>query len=241
MKFNVLPSYEDISTYAAELVKQVVEEKNDAILGLATGSSPIGLYKELIKLNKEGEIDFKNVITVNLDEYIGLAGDHHQSYRYFMNDNLFNHVNIDKKNTYVPDGVAKDLNESAKKYEELVKSLGTIDVQILGIGANGHIGFNEPADELVLSTHVTDLTAETIKANARFFETEKDVPTEAITMGLGLIMQAKKIILIASGENKAEAIKALSDDMISTRIPATLLKFHPDVTILLDKEAASLL
>ncbi len=242
MKVNVLPSYGDISSYAAELVRQVVDEKKDAILGLATGSSPIGLYKELIKLNEEGKIDFKNVETVNLDEYIGLNGDHHQSYRYFMNDNLFNHVNIDKKNTYVPNGVAEDLEQSARDYEELVKSLGTIDVQILGIGANGHIGFNEPADELVLSTHVTDLTDETIKANARFFESEKDVPTEAITMGLGLIMQAKKIILIASGEDKAAAIKALlGDDKISTQSPATILKLHPDVTVVLDKEAASLL
>lgn len=244
MKFKelkVFTSYDELSIYAAELVRQVVEEKNDALLGLATGSSPEGLYKELIKLYNEGKIDFKDVKSVNLDEYVGLDGNHEQSYRYFMDHHFFNHVNIDKKNTKVPNGVAEDLDKAAKEYDDMVVSQGKVDVQILGIGPNGHIGFNEPADELKLTTHVADLTETTIQANSRYFESEKDVPTKAVSMGLGLIMSAKKIILIASGKNKAEAIKSLSDDMISTRIPATLLKLHPDVTVLLDEEAASLL
>ena len=241
MNFKVLASYDDIGSYAAELVRQVVEKKNDAVLGLATGSSPESLYKELIKLNKENKIDFKNVKSVNLDEYVGLDGNHEQSYRYFMDEKFFNHINIDKNNTHVPNGVAKDLEKAAKEYDELVNSLGAIDVQILGIGPNGHIGFNEPGDELLLNAHVADLTETTIQANSRYFESEKDVPTKAVTMGLGQIMSAKKIILIASGENKAEAIKSLSDDKITTNIPATILKLHPDVTILLDKDSASLL
>lgn len=239
MKFKVFDSYEELSAYSAELVAGVIREKEDAVLGLATGSTPIGLYEELIKLYDDKNLDFSKVKSINLDEYIGLDGTHNQSYRYFMNLNLFNHINIDKKNTHVPNGVAENLEQSVAEYDELIDSMGGIDVQILGIGPNGHIGFNEPAEQLKLNTHVAELTKETIKANARFFASESDVPTQAVTMGMGPIMKAKKVILIASGENKAWAVKSLVDDVITTSIPATLLKLHPDVTVLLDKKAAS--
>lgn len=241
MKFKVFDSYEELSAYSAELVAGVIREKEDAVLGLATGSSPLGLYEELIKLYDDGNLDFSKIRSINLDEYVGLDGNHDQSYRYFMDINFFNHINIDKKNTFVPNGIAEDLVKGAKEYDELIESLGGVDVQVLGIGPNGHIGFNEPAEQLNLNTHIAELTEETIKANARFFASEKDVPTRAVTMGVGPIMKARKVILIASGENKAWAVKSLVDDMISTTIPATLLKVHPDVTVLLDKSAASLL
>ncbi|MFH5837086.1 glucosamine-6-phosphate deaminase [Proteiniclasticum sp. C24MP] len=241
MNFRVFDSYEEVSAYSAELLAEVISEKEDAVLGLATGSSPVGMYKELIKLHEEGKLDFSKAKSINLDEYVGLDGSHDQSYRYFMNTNLFDHVNMDKKNTFVPDGTTDDLMEGARKYDELIESMGGIDVQVLGIGPNGHIGFNEPADELKMNTHVAELTEETIQANARFFASEKDVPTRAVTMGVGPIMKAKKIILIASGENKAWAVKSLVDDVITTKIPATLLKLHPDVTVVLDKEAAGML
>jgi len=237
----VFNSYEELSAYSAELVAGVVRQKEDAVLGLATGSSPMGLYEELIKLYDDGNLDFSKVKSINLDEYVGLDGTHNQSYRYFMDLNLFNHINIDKNNTHVPNGVAEDLQKGAEEYDELIDSMGGIDVQILGIGPNGHIGFNEPAEQLNLNTHVADLTQETIKANARFFASESDVPTQAVTMGMGPIMKAKKVILIASGENKAWAVKSLTDDVITTLIPATLLKLHSDVTVLLDRGAASLL
>jgi len=241
MNFKVFDTYDEVSVYTAELLAEVVRAKEDAVLGLATGSSPVGMYKELIKLHKDGKLDFSKAKSINLDEYVGLDGNHEQSYRYFMNTNLFDHVNIDKKNTFVPDGTAEDLAKGAQKYDKLIESMGGIDVQVLGIGPNGHIGFNEPAEELKMNTHVADLTEGTIQANARFFESEKDVPTKAVTMGVGPIMKAKKIILIASGENKAWAVKSLTDDVITTMIPATLLKLHPDVTVVLDKEAASML
>lgn len=241
MKFKVFDSYEELSAYSAELVAGVIREKEDAVLGLATGSSPLGLYEELIKLYDDGNLDFSRIRSINLDEYVGLDGTHDQSYRYFMDINFFNHINIDKKNTFVPNGIAEDLEKGAKEYDELIESLGGVDVQVLGIGPNGHIGFNEPAEQLNLNTHIAELTEETIKANARFFASEKDVPTRAVTMGVGPIMKARKVILIASGENKAWAVKSLVDDLISTTIPATLLKVHPDVTVLLDKAAASLL
>lgn len=241
MNFYVFNTYEEVSAYAAKIVSDVIKAKKDTILGLATGSSPIGLYKELVSMYEREELDFSAVKSVNLDEYVGLSGEHNQSYKYFMNCNLFDHINIDKNNTFIPNGIDKNLEESAKKYDHLLEELGYADVQILGIGANGHIGFNEPAEKLELSTHVTDLKIETIKANARFFESEADVPKKAVTMGIGAILKAKKIILIASGENKASVVHSLEDDFISTNIPATLLKLHPDVSVILDSAAASLL
>jgi glucosamine-6-phosphate deaminase len=238
---KVFENYDELSAQAAEMFKEVLNTTENPVLGLATGSSPEGLYKALVEMHKNKELDFSNVSTVNLDEYVGLSGDHDQSYRYFMNTHLFDHVNIDKAKTFVPNGLAQDLEQEGKDYDQRIKDLGGVDLQVLGIGSNGHIGFNEPAEKLVLGTHVEDLTESTIEANSRFFETRDDVPKRAISMGLGTILDAKKIILVASGKSKAEAIASLVDEYITTQVPATLLKLHPDVTVLVDKEAASLL
>ena len=187
------------------------------------------------------ELDFSKITTVNLDEYIGLNPEHSQSYRYFMNDNLFNHINIDVANTFVPNGLAKDLEVECKEYDKRIIELGGIDIQLLGVGNNGHIAFNEPDEHLSAGTHVISLTENTIEANARFFENIDDVPRTAITMGVGGIMKAKKIILIASGESKAEAIKGLFSGKITTENPASMLQMHRDVTVIVDKEAAKLI
>ena len=241
MKLIIEKDYEGISKRAAKEISKVINNKEHSILGLATGSSPIGLYEELIKLNEEKKVDFSKVTTINLDEYIGISNNHPQSYRYFMNNTLFNHINIDKNNTYVPNGNAEDMKAECIGYDKNIRDLGGIDVQLLGIGGNGHIAFNEPDEELVLGTHVTGLTESTIKANSRFFDSIDEVPKKAITMGLGEIMKAKSIILIASGEGKAEAIAKLFSGKITTKSPATLLAVHSDVTVIIDEQAASLL
>lgn len=241
MKVIVTKNYDELSKVAANEMASVVKNNPKAILGLATGGSPIGMYKELIRMNKEGEIDFSNVTTVNLDEYVGLSGDHPQSYRYFMNENLFNHINIDKKNTYVPNGLAKNIEEECKNYDNKIANLGGTDVQLLGIGNNGHIAFNEPDEDLISGTHLTNLTQDTIEANARFFDSIDEVPKTALTMGLGGIMKSKKIIVIASGESKAEAVKAMVNGKISTKMPASMLQMHRDVVVIVDEAAAKLL
>lgn len=241
MNVIITKNYEELSKVAAKEMAEVIKNNPSAILGLATGGSPIGMYKELIRMNKDGEIDFSTVTTVNLDEYVGLSGEHPQSYRYFMNDNLFNHINIDKKNTYVPNGLAKDVEEECKNYDSKIAQLGGTDVQLLGIGNNGHIAFNEPDEALVSGTHLTNLTEDTIKANARFFDSIDEVPKTALTMGLGGIMKSKKIIVIASGESKAEAVKAMVNGKISTNMPASMLQMHRDVVVIVDEEAAKLL
>jgi len=241
MKLIIEKDYEGISKRAAKEISKVINNKEHSILGLATGSSPIGLYEELIKLNEEKKVDFSKVTTINLDEYIGISNNHPQSYRYFMNNTLFNHINIDKNNTYVPNGNAEDMKAECIGYDKNIRDLGGIDVQLLGIGGNGHIAFNEPDEELVLGPHVTGLTESTIKANSRFFDSIDEVPKKAITMGLGEIMKAKSIILIASGEGKAEAIAKLFSGKITTKSPATLLAVHNDVTVIIDEQAASLL
>lgn len=229
----------EASLKAANMIKELIKEKKDAVLGLATGSTPIETYKNLVDMYEKKELSFKDVKTVNLDEYIGLSGDHDQSYRYFMNDNLFNHVDINKSNTHVPDGMVTDLDAHADEYEKLIDSLGGQDLQILGIGVNGHVGFNEPNDKLELNTHVEELTESTIEANKRFFVSIDDVPRKAISMGMGSIFKAKKILVLAFGEAKADVIAALSDSKITTQIPVTLLKLHPDVTVIVDEKAAS--
>lgn len=239
--FKVFDNYDELSAYGAELFKQVLDNTENPVLGLATGSSPVGMYKELVEMNKNHDVDFSNVTSVNLDEYVGLPGDHDQSYRYFMDQHLFDHVNIDKTKTFVPNGLAKDLEQECKEYDQRIRDLGYADLQVLGIGPNGHIGFNEPADKLTIETHVADLLDSTIEANARFFESKEDVPKQAISMGLEAILNAKKILLIASGTSKAEAVASLVDAYVTTQVPATLLKLHPDVTVLLDKDAASLM
>lgn len=234
LKFN---TYEEMSAAAADIFAKQINIKRDSVLGLATGSTPIGMYQRLVEMNKSGIIDFSEIKSVNLDEYYPISPSNHQSYRYFMNTNLFDHININKKNTHVPDGSAEDPDAECVRYEEVVHSLGGIDIQILGIGQNGHIGFNEPEDKLYLTTHKTALTESTLEANARFFSEDEVMPNSALTMGMGTIFSAKKIILLVSGKSKREVFKQLLTDRISTSCPVTLLKLHPNVTVLCDSEA----
>ncbi len=222
------------------IAAQVILKPN-AVLGLATGSTPIGTYKELITKNKNGEVDFSQIKTVNLDEYVGLPADNDQSYRYFMNHNLFDHVNIDKENTNVPNGLAADPAAECERYNQLIDSLGGIDLQLLGIGHNGHIGFNEPSDAFACGTHHVALDAKTVEANARFFASADEVPKTAITMGIKNIMNAKKILLVATGKDKAEIIYKVATGKIQPSVPATILQLHQDVTIIADQEALSIL
>lgn len=240
MKIVVVDNYDEMSKVAAEELASVINNKPEAVLGLATGGTPVGMYKELIKMYNEKKLDFSKVTSVNLDEYVGLSGDHDQSYRYFMNTNIFNHVNIRKDHTFVPNGLAEDMKEECSNYDKRIEELGGIDAQILGIGNNGHIGFNEPSDELSLGTNLTDLQESTIEANARYFASKEEVPTQALTMGLGAIMKAKKIIILASGEAKAEIIDKVINGKITTQIPATMLHMHSNVILIVDKEAAKL-
>ena len=241
MKIIVTENYEEMSRVAADLFAEVLREKPDGVLGLATGDTPIGMYQNLIAMYKEGALDFSKATSVNLDEYYPITPDNDQSYRYFMNHQLFDHVNIDKARTFVPDGTAKDPDAFCRAYEAKIDELGGVDVQVLGIGRNGHIGFNEPDDELIPGTHLTKLTDSTIEANARFFASEEDVPKHALTMGVESVFKARRILLMASGANKAEAVRAMLQGNLSTHCPASLLKLHPDVTLICDKAAYSLM
>lgn len=241
MKVVIVENYKEMSKKAADMIKETVKENPEAVLGLATGSTPEGLYNELIDMNKKGEVDFSNVTTVNLDEYIGLDGNNTQSYRYFMNNKLFDHINVNKERTFVPNGMAENIEEEGKNYDKKIDELGGIDVQILGIGVNGHIAFNEPDDVLTAGTHKTKLTKSTIEANSRFFDTIEEVPTEAITMGLGQILKSKKIILLVKGINKAEVVRELLQGVITTKNPSTMLNMHRDVTIIMEKEVYELI
>lgn len=235
MKLIVCKNYEEMSEVAANILADVMKANPACVLGLATGSTPVGMYKKLIEKNAAGEIDFSAVTTVNLDEYYPISPDNDQSYRYFMNENLFNHVNIDKTRTFVPDGMAADPVAACEAYEETVAAVGAADIQVLGIGQNGHIGFNEPAEALEVKTHVTGLTESTIKANARFFATEADVPTKALTMGIGTILGAKKIIILANGAAKHEAVSKMLAGKLDTSCPASMLNLHADVTVICDE------
>ena len=217
---------------AADIFKEAIRTKPDIVLGLATGSTPLTLYEELIRKNKEGEIDFSGVKTINLDEYVGLPGTHEQSYRYFMNDNLFNHININMDNTFVPDGMAKDADAECARYDNIIEKLGGLDLQLLGIGFNGHLGFNEPSDTFSNKTQCIKLTESTVNANARFFSDISEVPKSAITMGMKDIMLAKKIVLLAGAEKKDIIEKALYGE-ITPKVPASVLQMHQDVTIVL--------
>lgn len=232
MKFINVDTYEKLSRQAANIISAQVILKPDSVLGLATGSSPLGTYKQLIKWYEKGDIDFGSVTTVNLDEYVGLDEENTQSYRYFMNKNFFEHINIDIKNTFVPNGCASDLAVEGKRYDEHIAELGGIDLQLLGIGLDGHIGFNEPDKYFVKNTHVVDLHESTIKANSRFFETEDQVPKKAITMGMVSIMQAKKILLIAGGKEKRDILEKAFYGPITPEIPASILQLHPDITVI---------
>ena len=233
MKLIVCKNYDEMSKKAAEIFAEQIKTKPNSVLGLATGSTPIGLYNELAGM----DLDFSKIVSYNLDEYYPISPDNDQSYRYFMDHHLFNYVNIKKENVHIPSGEMKNPAVECKEYDEMVERDGGIDLQLLGIGQNGHIGFNEPGESLYYETHLTDLTENTIQANSRFFASIDDVPKQAITMGLGTIMKAKKILLLASGKNKHEAIAHLLGDRIDPKVPATLLKVHPDVIIICDKAA----
>ena len=235
MKYIEVETYEELSTKAAELIASVVKSKPESVLGLATGSSPLGTYDGLIKTYNNGEVDFSKVTTINLDEYIGLTPDNDQSYRYFMETNLFSKINVRKDFTFVPDGCAKDIKKECKEYDERISALGGIDIQLLGIGLDGHIGFNEPCDVFVKETHLVDLDPSTIEANARFFSSIDDVPKQAVTMGMGGIMGAKKVLLIANGKNKEEIVKKAFFGPITPKVPASVLQLHPDVTVIYSK------
>ena len=241
MRFIVTKDYNDMSRKAANIISAQIINKPNCVLGLATGSTPVGTYKQLVEWYNKGDLDFSEVSTVNLDEYKGLDHDNDQSYYYFMMNNLFKHVNIDLSRTHVPDGTEADPEKACADYEKIVKSYGGIDLQLLGLGHNGHIGFNEPSDDFPKVTHCVDLTESTIKANARFFEKIEDVPTQAYTMGIGTIFKAKRILLIASGKDKAEIVKKAFCGPIVPQVPASILQLHPDVTVVLDEDAASLL
>ncbi len=237
MKTIICKTYEEISRTAAEEIASLVKEAPTCTLGLATGSTPVGMYCELIKKYECGELDLSAVTTFNLDEYYPIAKENDQSYDYFMHKNLFDSVNISPERINIPDGSAADPEAECERYEKKLEKHGAVDLQVLGIGQNGHIGFNEPGDFLHASTHITDLTESTISANARFFDSEDDVPKKALTMGMGTILKAKKILLLANGKSKHAAIAALLDDKITTAIPATLLKTHPNVILICDEEA----
>jgi len=232
-------NYEDMSRKAANILSAQVILKHNCVLGLATGSTVEGIYKQLIMMNQNGDVDFSGVRSVNLDEYVGLAGDHNQSYRCFMDTNLFNQINIHIDNTNVPDGMAADIEAECIRYENLIKELGGIDLQLLGLGHNGHIGFNEPDDYFPLLTHRVQLKESTIKANSRFFENEDQVPREAITMGIKSIMQAKRILLCVSGEAKAEILKKVLSGPVTPEVPGSILQLHPNLTVVADEAALS--
>ena len=232
MKFITVDTYEKLSRQAANVISAQVIMKPNSVLGLATGSSPVGIYRQLIEWYNKGDVDFSETVSVNLDEYVGLTESDVQSYRYFMQENFFNHINIRRENTFVPNGCAADLARECAEYDARIDRLGGIDLQLLGIGLDGHIGFNEPADVFVKNTHVVDLHESTIEANARFFASKADVPTKAITMGMRSIMQAKKILLIANGAKKKDILDKAFFGPITPEVPASILQLHPDVTVI---------
>ena len=239
MKLIRTKNYEELSRKAANIIAAQITLKPDCLLGLATGSSPIGTYDNLVSMYESGNLDFSRVRSVNLDEYMGLGGDNDQSYRYFMNKHLFERVNIDMTNTHVPDGTVLDSEKACAAYNALLAEMGTNDLQVLGIGPNGHIGFNEPDDHFAAETHCVDLTDATIQAHKRFFENEADVPRKAYTMGIGNIMSAKMIVLVANGKNKAKALAAALKGPVTPQCPASILQFHPNAIIIADEDALS--
>ena len=239
MRIFIEKDYDAMSRRMAQIIAAEITHNPACVLGLATGSTPEGAYKYLVDWHKQGCLSFQDVLSVNLDEYVGLAPTHDQSYRYFMQSNLFDHVDIVPENTRVPDGLTKDPAAFCAEYDAYIRSLGYVDLQILGIGRNGHIGFNEPGDCFVKETHVVDLTESTIDANARFFATRDDVPKQAISMGIGAIMGAKRILLVASGEDKAEAVYQTVQGPIGPQCPASVLRLHRDAVLVVDEAAFS--
>jgi len=239
MEVIIKDTYEEMSIEAAKIIRDAVHLKPNLVLGLATGSTPIGTYRELIRMHKAGELDFSKVVTFNLDEYVGLPATHDQSYYYFMHENLFDHINISATNVHVPSGVVRDFGRYCQWYEEEIAKVGGIDLQVLGIGSDGHIGFNEPGSSLASRTRIVTLTEETIRDNSRFFERMEDVPRFAITMGVGTIMEAKHCLLLANGEKKAEPVEALVEGPITSQVTASALQMHPHATVIVDTAAAS--
>ncbi len=239
MDVLIVKDYEGMSERAADIVIRAMREKPDLVLGLATGSTPEGLYRDLIKAHKEDGVDFSPVVSFNLDEYVGLGPDHPQSYRYFMNEKLFDHINIKPENTHVPDGMAESLRRYCAEYENMVDEAGGIDLQVLGVGRDGHVAFNEPGTSLGSRTHVTGLTRETIEDNSRFFDSPDEVPRFAVTMGIGSILDARKCLLLASGANKADAVRAAIEGPVTSAITASALQLHPDTVAIVDEAAAA--
>lgn len=232
MKFITVDTYKELSRKAANIIAAQIISKPDCVLGLATGSTPIGTYDNLVKMYEEGDLDFSAVTSVNLDEYVGLDGENDQSYRWFMNHHLFDRVNINKDQTFVPGGKVSDLAAEGAAYDARIKALGGIDLQLLGIGLDGHIGFNEPDSKFTAETHVVKLHESTIEANSRFFNDISEVPTEAITMGMASIMQAKKVLLVANGPKKKEILEKAFFGPITPEVPASILQLHPDLTVI---------
>ena len=237
MNVNIYPDEQSLARAAAAMIAGLVIARPDAILGLATGSTPVPVYRELARLNREGAVSFARVRTYNLDEYAGIAPEHPQSYRRFMNEQLFDRIDVDPANTHVPSGFMDD--SAAMEYDQEIQAAGGLDLQLLGIGRNGHIGFNEPADAFSRATHIVTLTESTRQANARFFDSPEDVPARAVSMGVGTIMQARRILLIATGADKAAAVRDMLRGPVSPRMPASVLALHRDVTVMLDRAAAA--
>jgi len=238
MRIIVVENYEEMSKKAAVMIASQIILKPNSVLGLATGDTPLGMYKELIDMYHKKQIDFSEAKSFNLDEYYGLEKNNSQSYHHYMMENFFSHINIDKEKINIPDGKAENIQEECKSYDKKISDAGDIDIQVLGIGVNGHIGFNEPSVEFKAGTHLVNLDEKTIKSNSRFFNSIKDVPTKAISMGIKTILNSKKIVLLANGKEKADAIAKTVKGKICPEVPASVLQFHKDVTIILDKEAA---
>ncbi len=231
----------EVGKLAADQFESLILSKPACLLGLATGSSPLPLYRELAERCKAGRIDFSRVRSANLDEYKGLSGDHPQSYRYFMNENLFKHINIKPENTIVPSGLVEDVDTMCAEYERMIEAWGGVDLQLLGLGHDGHIGFNEPEDHFPAMTHEVELLEITREANKRFFGSIDEVPTAAYTMGIGTVMAARKVLMVVTGKDKAEILKKSFFGPVTPEVPASILQFHPDVTVICDEAAASLL
>ena len=239
MRIYLCEDYKAMSRRAANIISAQVITKPDSVLGLATGGTPVGAYQQLVEWYNKGDLSFAEIKTVNLDEYLGLSPHHEQSYRYFMNTNLFDHIDVKKENTHVLNGLAKDPEAECAAYNQLIRDLGGIDLQLLGMGHNGHIAFNEPGDDFGLETHVVTLTDRTIDANTRFFENRDEVPRHALTMGIKNIMQARRILIIVSGEEKADIVCKAFAGPVTKDVPASVLQLHPDVTLVGDKAALS--
>lgn len=241
MRIYEADNYKGMSRKAANIISAQVIMKPKCVLGLATGSTPIGTYDQLVEWYEKGDLDFKEVTTVNLDEYKGLERNNDQSYYYFMNKHFFSRVNVPYENTHLPNGMEIDIEKECIRYEKLIESVGGVDLQLLGLGHNGHIGFNEPCDVFEKDTHCVELQESTIQANKRFFESIDDVPRKAYTMGIGTIMRARKILVVVNGKEKAEIVKKAFFGPVTPKVPASVLQLHPDVTVVGDKEALSLI